>query len=60
MTSGEHIYRFVSKNKVAPGNDPANRDLLDEGTLYVARFEAREGSSRAPASGCPWYTASMV
>ncbi len=30
---GEHIYRFVSKNKVAPGKDPANRDPLDEGTL---------------------------
>ena len=50
---GEHIYRFVSKNKVAPGNDPANRDLLDEGTLYVARFEAREGELKGSGQWLP-------
>ncbi|MBP4041971.1 PhoX family phosphatase [Aeromonas sp. SrichE-2G] len=50
---GEHIYRFVSKNKVAPGNDPANRDLLDEGTLYVARFEAREGELKGTGQWLP-------
>ncbi|MEF1288834.1 PhoX family protein [Vibrio sp. M260118] len=36
---GEHLYKFVSKNKYQPGNDRANRDLLEEGTLYVAKFE---------------------
>ena len=36
---GEHLYKFVSKNKYQPGNDKANRDLLEEGTLYVAKFE---------------------
>ncbi|WP_368177945.1 PhoX family phosphatase [Aeromonas sp. R7-1] len=50
---GEHIYRFVSKNKVAPGNDPANRDLLDEGTLYVARFDAREGELKGSGQWLP-------
>ncbi len=50
---GEHIYRFVSKNKVAPGNDAANRDLLDEGTLYVARFEAKEGELKGTGQWLP-------
>ncbi|KJY81877.1 transcriptional initiation protein Tat [Vibrio galatheae] len=36
---GEHLYKFVSKNKYQPGNDQANRDLLEQGTLYVAKFE---------------------
>ena len=36
---GEHLYKFVSKNKYQPGNDIENRKLLDEGTLYVAKFE---------------------
>jgi secreted PhoX family phosphatase len=43
---GEHIYRFISKNRFNPNNLKANADLLDEGTLYVAQFdgEASEGS----------------
>lgn len=36
---GEHLYRFVSKNRYQPGNDAANRTLLEEGTLYVAKFD---------------------
>ncbi|OAN13841.1 transcriptional initiation protein Tat [Photobacterium jeanii] len=35
---GEHLYRFVSKNKYVEGNDAANRKLLEEGTVYVAKF----------------------
>ncbi|UXI03993.1 PhoX family protein [Photobacterium sp. TY1-4] len=40
---GEHLYRFVSKHKYNPGNSTANRDLLEEGTLYVAKFSAKDG-----------------
>ncbi len=36
---GEFIYRFVSDGKYAPGGD--NRDLLDDGKLYVAKFSRR-------------------
>ena len=35
---GEHLYKFVSKNKYQQGNDKQNRNLLEEGTLYVAQF----------------------
>ena len=36
---GEHLYKFVSKERYRPGKDAQNRKLLEEGTLYVAKFD---------------------
>ena len=35
----EYIYKFVSRDKVKPGGFAANRELLDHGSLWVARFD---------------------
>jgi len=34
----EYIYKFVSRDRIKPGGFPENAELLDHGTLYVARF----------------------
>ncbi|OCH24653.1 transcriptional initiation protein Tat [Aliivibrio fischeri] len=39
---GEHLYKFVSKGKYQEGNNRANRNLLEEGILYVAKFAMKD------------------
>jgi secreted PhoX family phosphatase len=36
----DYLYKFVTEGRFEPGNREANRDLLDEGTLFAAKFEA--------------------
>lgn len=36
----DYMYKFVCTDKLNPKNRAANRNLLDQGTLYVAKFNA--------------------
>jgi len=51
---GEFIYKFISRDKIKHKNPKANRDLLDHGTLYVARFDNGDGNPDRPKGAGEW------
>ncbi|WP_422776515.1 PhoX family protein [Pseudomonas mediterranea] len=51
---GEFIYKFVSRERINRRDAKANRNLLDHGTLYVARFDAGDGNPDHPKGKGQW------
>jgi len=51
---GEFIYKFISRDKINHKTPKANRDLLDHGTLYVARFDAGDNNPDHPKGRGEW------
>ena len=51
---GEFIYKFISRDPIDHKNPTANRNLLDHGTLYVARFDDGDGVQGHPKGKGQW------
>ncbi|OAI92609.1 PhoX family protein [Pseudomonas putida] len=51
---GEFIYKFISRERIDHKNPTANRNLLDHGTLYVARFDDGDGNPGHPKGKGQW------
>ncbi|MDB6145960.1 MAG: putative phosphatase [Pseudomonas sp.] len=51
---GEFIYKFISRDRIDHQNPKANRDLLDHGTLYAARFDAGDSDPDHPKGRGQW------
>ncbi len=47
----DYIYKFVSDKKYRPGSRRHNDDLLDSGTLYVARLTGNSPAEQIDGSG---------
>jgi len=51
---GEFIYKFISRDRINHKDPKANRDLLDHGTLYVARFDDGDKNPDLPRGQGQW------
>ncbi|MEI2414701.1 PhoX family phosphatase [Orrella sp. JC864] len=49
--ANDYIYKFVSDGKFDESNPMLNRNLLETGTLYVARFDAGEATGDMMGTG---------
>ena len=51
---GEFIYKFISRDTINRKNPKANKDLLDNGSLYVAQFDAGDNDKNHPKGHGSW------